>query len=685
MSEFPFGQPVAWRPSPEHVAGTNLARFWRRQGLGSYAELQAWALADVGRFWDAVLDDLGVEFSARYTQVLDTSGGIERPQWYVGGRMNAVHNALDRWMGTETWDRDAVRYESEEGETRSMTYAALHRAVEACAAGLRAHGLGPGDAVGLYLPMTPEIVVAFLAVARIGGVVLPLFSGYGAEAVATRLRDGAARALVVADAAPRRGRPVPMKAVADEALADVPGVETVFVVDRLGTDVDLVPGRDVRWADLVASGAGRGGVEDTAAEAPVLLLYTSGTTGTPKGAVHTHGGFPIKAAQDMRHPFDVRADDVVWWMSDMGWMMGPWLVFGTLLNGATMVLYDGAPDAAPDGGEDVGRTWALCERHGVTLLGLSPTLARALMPHGAGPVRRHDLGALRAVGSTGSPWDPESWRWLFETVLGGEKPILNYSGGTEISGGIVCGNHVEPLKPCGFSGPVVGMDADVVDEAGNSVRSEVGELVVRQPWVGMTRGFWDGPPRPAPSRAGRAASGGRGGDGRGRPEQGGAGDRYHETYWARLPGVWVHGDFAAVDADGQWFLLGRSDDTIKVAGKRLGPAEVEAALNADPRVLESAAVGVPDEVKGQAVVAFVVLGGGAEESEALRAALVGRVTDALGKALKPRDVRFVDALPKTRNAKVMRRVVRAAYTGGDLGNVTAIEDPAAVDAVRASR
>ncbi|MDT0630579.1 AMP-binding protein [Rubrivirga sp. S365] len=675
MSDFPFGQAVAWSPTPEHVAGTNLARFWRRQGLDSYAALQAWALDDVGRFWDAVLDDLGVEFSTPYTQILDTSGGVERPQWYAGGRMNVTHNALDRWAGTETWDRDAVRYESEEGDVRTMTYAELHQAVEACAAGLRAHGIGRGDAVGLYLPMTPEIVVAFLAIARVGGVVLPLFSGYGAEAVATRLRDGAARALVVADAAPRRGRAVPMKEVADEALADVPSVQTVFVVDRLGTGAPLTDGRDVPWDVLMASGqAGGGAAEDTAAEDMALLLYTSGTTGTPKGAVHTHGGFPIKAAQDMRHPMDVGAGDVVWWMSDMGWMMGPWLVFGALLNGATMVLFDGAPDAAPDGGSAPDRTWALCERHGVTLLGLSPTLVRALMPHGAEPVERHDLSALRAVGSTGSPWDPESWRWLFETVLDASKPILNYSGGTEISGGIVCGNHVEPLKPCGFSGPVVGMDADVVDEAGRPVRGEVGELVVRQPWIGMTRGFWD---RPAP------ASGAASGAGAG--AEGGAVDRYHEAYWSRLPGVWVHGDFAAVDADGQWFLLGRSDDTMKVAGKRLGPAEVEAALNADPRVLESAAVGVPDDVKGQAVVAFVVLASGAEASEALRTELVGRVTDALGKALKPRDVRFADALPKTRNAKVMRRVVRAAHLDGDLGNVTALEDPAAVDAIRASR
>ena len=654
---FPFGQPVAWQPSPEHVAGTNLARLWTHLGLDGYAALERWALDDVGRFWDLVMEDLGIEFSRPYTEVLDPSDGIERPRWCVDGRMNVVHNCLDRWAGTETWERDAVRYESEEGATRALTYRELHAEVEACAAGLRAHGLGAGDAVGLYLPMTPEIVVAFLAVARIGGVVLPLFSGYGAEAVATRLADGNAQALVVAAGAPRRGRAVPMKTTADEALAQVPSVRHVFVVNRMGDDLIGTPragGRDVPWGHLLEVGrqSSATGCADTAAEDPCLLIYTSGTTGTPKGAVHTHCGFPIKAAQDMRHPMDVRPGDVVWWMSDMGWMMGPWLVFGALLNGATMVLFDGAPDFP-----EADRTWAICERHGVTLLGLSPTLVRALMPHGTGPVEAHDLSALRAVGSTGSPWDPESWRWLFSTVLGGEKPILNYSGGTEISGGIVCGNHVQPLKPTGFSGPVLGMDADVVDEAGAPVRGAVGELAIRQPWIGMTRGFW-----------------GDGDD-----------ERYHATYWARTPGLWVHGDFAAVDRDGQWFLLGRSDDTIKVAGKRLGPAEVEAALNAAPEVLESAAVGVPDDVKGQAVVAFVRLGDGVAEAEDLRESLVGRVTDALGKALRPKAVYFVDALPKTRNAKVMRRVIRAAHLGGDLGNVTALEDEAAVEAIRQAR
>lgn len=650
---FPFGQPAAWTPTPEHVADTNLARFWRQQGLADYAALEAWALDDVSRFWDAVFVDLGIEFAHPYAAVLDASGGIERPRWCVGGRLNVVHNCLDKWAGTEAWDRDALRYESEEGPTQTLTYRQLHAAVADCAAGLRAHGIGPGDAVGLYLPMCPEIVVAFLAIARVGGVILPLFSGYGAEAVATRLADGNAKALVVADGAPRRGKTVPMKAVADQALADAPSVETVFVVERVGIVGLPQSDRDVPWARLMEAGASAADAQracaDTAAEDPALLIYTSGTTGTPKGAVHTHCGFPIKAAQDMRHPMDVRPGDVVWWMSDMGWMMGPWLVFGTLLNGATMVLYDGAPDVP-----DHARTWAICERFGVTLLGLSPTLVRALRPYGTAPVERHDLSALRAVGSTGSPWDPESWRWLFETVLNAEKPILNYSGGTEISGGIVCGNHVQPLKPTGFSGPVVGMDAVVVDDAGTPVQGVVGELAIRQPWIGMTRGF--------------------------------SGDtddaRYHAAYWERHPGLWVHGDFAAIDADGQWFLLGRSDDTIKVAGKRLGPAEVEGALNADGRVLESAAIGVPDPVKGQAVVAFVRLATGVRESEELRDVLVGRVTEALGKALRPKAVLFVDALPKTRNAKVMRRVIRAAHLGDDLGNVTALEDPEAVEAIR---
>ncbi len=654
MPHFPFGQSIAWWPDPASINQTNLAAFWKKQGLDSYEALYDWALEDVGRFWDAALKDLGVEFYEPYTQIMDASNGIERPVWCVGGVMNIVHNLLDKWQDPEVADRDAIRYESEEGEVRTLTYRELFEHVNICASGLRAHGIGKGDAVGLYMPMMPEIVIAFLAVVKIGGVVLPLFSGYGAEAVATRLNDGAAKALFVSDGQKRRGRDIPMKPVADEALTSCPTVKKVFVHSRCGLDIEWVKGRDVSWQSLLKAGsaAPNAETERTSAEDPVMLIYTSGTTGSPKGAVHTHCGFPVKGAQDMRHAMDVKPGDVMWWMSDMGWMMGPWLVFGTLMNAATMVLFDGAPDFP-----DVDRTWGMVERHGVTQLGISPTLIRSLIPHGTEPIENHDVSGLRAVASTGSPWDPESWTWLFENVLNGEKPILNYSGGTEISGGIVCGNFVQPLKPCGFSGPVVGMDADVVNEAGESVRGEVGELAIRQPWIGMTRGF-------------------HGDDGL---------ERYLDSYWRKIPGLWVHGDFAAIDKEGVWYILGRSDDTIKVAGKRLGPAEVESILNADQRVIESAAIGIPDELKGDAVVAFCVLANGEPGSDSLRNELVERLVSGLGKALKPKAIYFVDALPKTRNAKVMRRVIRGAHLGLDLGNVTALEDPVAVEAIRQAR
>jgi len=382
------------------------------------------------------------------------------------------------------------------------------------------------------------------------------------------------------------------------------------------------------------------------AEDPLMVIYTSGTTGRPKGAVHTHCGFPVKAAQDMAFGTDVHSGDVIFWLTDMGWMMGPWLVFGSLILGATMCLYDGAPDyPGPD------RLWALAERHALTHLGLSPTLVRALVRFGAEPVKKHDLSRLRFFASTGEPWNPEPWLWLFNVVGEGKRPIINYSGGTEISGGIVMANPLLPLKPCAFSAACPGIAADVVDEAGQPVRNAVGELVIRQPWIGMTRGFWKDP------------------------------QRYEDTYWSRFPGMWVHGDFAAIDADRQWYILGRSDDTIKVAGKRLGPAEVESILVAHPAVLEAAAIGVPDEVKGSAVVGFCVLRPGQVGTPELREELMARVAAELGKPLKPRDIRFVRDLPKTRNAKVMRRLIRAAYLGQPLGDTSSLENPQAVEEI----
>jgi len=622
-----------------------------QHNIADLSALHERATSDVGWFWEAVLNDLNIEFYRDYDEIVDLTEGIQRPTWCRGGKMNIVHNLLDKWQGTAVEERVALRWEGEDGSTETLTYGELHRRVCRCANALRDAGLGKGDRIGLYMPMTPKILIAFLAIVKIGGILLPLFSGYGVGALITRLQGAEAKALFTADGFTRRERAIQMKETADKAVEQCPTVEDVIVHRHLGrSDIPMTNGRDQYWDEFMSGHDPNAHTTWTDAEDVVMIIYTSGTTGPPKGTVHTHCGFPIKGAQDMYHPMDLKPEETMYWMSDMGWMMGPWLVFGTLTIGSTMVLYDGAPDHP-----DPGRLWRLVDDHDVTHLGVSPTLIRALKTHGDAPVEATDRSSLRAIGSTGSPWDPESWSWCFNTVLDGKKPILNYSGGTEISGGILCGNFLEPLKPAAFSGPVPGMDADVVDEDGTPVREEVGELVLRTPWIGMARGFW------------------------------GDDDRYHDAYWNRFEDVWVHGDFAAVDADDLWYILGRSDDTINVAGKRLGPAEIEALLNAHEAVAESAAIGVPHEVKGAEIVAFTVLEADYDGTDALREELMQVVIDQMGKPLKPREILFADALPKTRNAKVMRRVIRAAYLGEDLGDTSSLEDPTTVEAIRDAR
>ena len=554
------------------------------------------------------------------------------------------------------------------------------------AAALRSLGLGQGDAVGVFMPMVPEIVIAMLAIIKIGGIFLPLFSGFGAAAIVSRLNDAEAKALFTADGTYRRGKFCAMKSVADEAASQVPTLKHLIVFGAIGTstphptlssppeerrkasnavsDENVTPARlspsqgermKVRgyethsWSDLInlSTPGSQKPTARTSAEDPMMIIYTSGTTGRPKGAVHSHCGFPIKSAQDMWHGLDLHPDETLFWMTDMGWMMGPWEVFGTLLLGATMMLYDGAPDfPEPD------RVWQLVDRHKITALGVSPTLIRAVRRYGDEIVHQHDLSSLRKFASTGEPWNPDPWMWLFQNVGRGKLPIINYSGGTEISGGIVMGNVLTPMKPCAFSGPLPGMAADVVDENGKSVRGQVGELVIREPWIGMTRGFW-------------------------KDRQ-----RYIDTYWSRFPDVWVHGDWAAVDNDGLWYILGRSDDTIKIGGKRVGPAEVESILVAHPQVSEAAAIGVPDSIKGEALVCFCVLKKGTNGDVTLAAELQKDVAHDLGKALAPREVVFVADIPKTRNAKVMRRIVRAAYVGEKLGDTSALENPASLDEIK---
>lgn len=651
--QFSFGGEIVWKPTPEHIEHANLTAFMRLHGIEDFDVLMRRSTSDVAWFTDAVFKFLDIQFHEPYTDIVDLSEGIQFPKWCVNGKMNIVHNCVDKWVGTGftpvqlTPARKAIVFEGEEGITKTLTYEELYKEVNKTANALRSLGLGKGDAIGIFMPMTPEIVIALLAIAKIGGIILPLFSGYGSGAIVSRMVDADAKALFAADGAFRRGKAVEMKSIADEAAEQIPTLEHMIVLKRTGQDVTMKAGRDHWWSLLTAPQPDTAPMEITSAEDPLMIIYTSGTTGKPKGALHTHCGFPVKAAQDMAFGTDVHSGDVIYWMTDMGWMMGPWQVFGSLLLGATMFIYDGAPDFPSP-----SRLWKLVEKHKINQMGVSPTLIRSLIPHGDEHFKKHDLSSLKCFASTGEPWNPDPWLWLFEKVGEGRRPIINYSGGTEISGGIVMGNPLLPLKPCAFSAACPGMDADVVDENGKPVRNAVGELVIKAPWIGMTRGFWKD------------------------------NSRYLDAYWSRWENIWVHGDFAAIDNDGLWYILGRSDDTIKIAGKRLGPAEVESILVRHADIVEAAAIGVPHDVKGSELVLFAVTRPGVERSDVLRRQLHEMVVAEMGKPLAPKSILFVSDLPKTRNAKVMRRMIRAAYLGLELGDTSSLVNPQAVDEIK---
>ena len=634
-----------WSPTEEQARNRRLWRFMQEHGCASYPELCRRAAEEPRWFWEALVKELGIVWSTPYRDVMDTSAGIPFTRWFPGGRLNAYESAVLRHRKTDP-NRLAIIAETESGATRRLTYAELDDAVERTAAGLRAIGVDRGVAVGLYLPLVIENAVALLAITKLGAIAVPLFSGFGAEAIRQRLSDAKARVLITADGATRRGKPVAMKPIAEQAIAGLPHVQRLVVVHCAGLDAAMQPGRDLTWEEIEQPSHGQVATEAMRPDEPLMLLYTSGTTGRPKGTVHGHAGLPIKSAQDWAFGMDVRPGERVMWVTDMGWVMGPLLVFGSLMLGGTAVLYDGAPDHP-----NPARIWSVAEGQGVTHLGISPTLTRVLMSAGERALPPQPLSQLRVLASTGEPWTPEAWEWLFEAVGGGKVPIMNYSGGTECGGGIVSGNFLTPAKAGSFAGPIPGVDAAVFNDAGQPVRGEVGELVIRQPYLGMALGFWNDP------------------------------QRYLDTYWSRWPNVWVHGDWAMIDEDGLWYILGRSDDTIKVAGKRVGPAEVEAAALDGTEVAEAAAVGVPDPLKGQSVVIFAVARPNSDPAP-IPAAVSRSVERSLGKPFKPTAVHVIPRLPKTRNGKILRRVIRNVFLGDPPGDLSSIDDMASLDPIR---
>ena len=642
---------VVFRPSQEMVDKANITRFMRKHGIATYDELIERTSRENEWFWDVVTKDLGIEWFRPYRQVRDTSAGIPWTKWYVGGRINIVHNCLDRHAKGGLRGKSALVWEGEEGAKRLFTFEQLYREVNRAANALRELGVGKGDTVGIYMPMVPETVITMLACFKVGAIAIPIFSGYAPPAVAQRLNDAKAKVLFTADGSVRRGKSVRIKPNADEAVSTVQSIEHVVVVRRTGEQVAWTEGRDVWWHDLVPHQRSVARTLHMESEDVALIIYTSGTTGMPKGTVHTHAGTLVQVTKEVGYFFDMKPTDVFFWLSDIGWMMGPWMIIGGLFHGATVLIYEGAPNhPGPD------RLWDMVERHGITVFGISPTAIRMLMTSGTGPVQAHDLKSLRILGSTGEPWDPDSWTWFFENIGGKRCPVINISGGTDIVGCFLAPLPICDLKPCTLRGPGLGMVIDVWDEAGHPLRGEVGYLVATQPAPSMTRGLWGAP------------------------------ERYIEAYWSRWKDVWDHGDWALIDKDGFWFLRGRADDTIKVAGRRIGPAEIESALMDTGHVTEAAAIGVPHAVKGEGIVAFVVLKAGVEPSEQLRDALKDAVAAHLGKVDRPEDVRFVRELPKTRSAKIVRRVIKKRYLGDtNLGDLSSVENPDAIEEIARSR
>jgi acetyl-CoA synthetase len=620
---------VVWRPDAATIEHANATRLLRRAGADDWQTLVRRSADDPAWFWALAVDDMGLDFSTPWTRVFDDSRGPEWTTWFVGGRVSIAHNCVHRWADSRPDSVAAVGLR-EDGARRELTFAELSHDVTRLAEHLAGLGVGPGDRVAIFLPMAPEVAVASHAIAHLGAIQVPIFSGFAAPAVAQRLQASEARVVIAQAESSRRGKRVPMAEILEEALASSPSVEHVVLAPF---DLDRYAGELPPLA--------------VDSETPYLLTYTSGTTGKPKGVVHVQGGFLVSIAREVAYQADVHPGDVVHFATDMGWIMGPWTVVGAGALGATIVFAEGAPDWPPD------RLWRTVEQERVTALGLSPTLVRALVPHGDPSA---DLSSLRTFVTTGEPWNPEPYRWLFETVGGSRVPVINCSGGTEVGACFLSPVPVEPIKACSLGGPALGMAMDVLDGEGRSLvgTGEVGELVCRKPFPGMTRGFWRDP------------------------------QKYVDTYWSRLPGIWVHGDWASVDEDGFWFLHGRSDDTLNIAGKRVGPAELESAAVGHPAVREAAAIGVPHEVKGETAWIFCCLVPGEEPSPALAASIAGAVAAELGKAFAPGRVLFVDALPKTRSAKIVRRAVRAKALGEDPGDLSSLENPESLDAIAAA-
>ena len=617
--------------------------FKRRALLSSEAEyerMSAEALADPEGFWGRAAGAL--PWIERWGRVLDWSNAPVA-KWFVGGKLNASAVCVDQHATGARAEKPAIVWEGEPGDRRTLSYAELHAAVQRLANGLKARGVERGDRVAIYMPLVPEAAIAMLACARIGAAHSVVFGGFSAAALKDRIEDGDCTVVITADGGWRRGKEIELKSAVDASLEKSPSVEKVVVVRRTGSPVRMEPGRDYWWHDLMADASPDCDAVEVDSEHPLYILYTSGSTGKPKGMLHTTAGYLLGTMMTSKWVFDLKDEDTYWCTADIGWVTGhSYVVYGLLANGATTLMYEGAPNWPHP-----GRFWEIIEKYKVNIFYTAPTAIRSFMRWGEEHPQKFDLSKLRLLGSVGEPINPEAWMW-YRRVIGGERcPIVDTWWQTE-TGGIM----ITPLpgvtvtKPGSATRPFFGIDAAIFDEEGNELGpNQGGLLVIRKPWPGMLRGIWGDP------------------------------ERFRETYWSRFPGVYLAGDGARKDADGYFWILGRVDDVINVAGHRLSTMEVESALVSHPLVVEAAVVARPDELTGQAISAFVTLGPGHLSSAELALALGEHVTKEIGKLARPAEFHFTDALPKTRSGKIMRRLLRDVAAGVEtVGDTSTIED-----------
>jgi acetyl-CoA synthetase len=615
----------------------------RKANVKDYDQLYKKSIEDREGFWAEEAKKL--KWYKKWDKVLDDT---EKPfyKWFIGGKTNIVQNAIDRHLTTWRRNKLALIWEGEPGDLRTYSYHALNREVSKFSNILRSMGVKKGDIVTIYMPQIPELAFSMLACAKIGAAHSVVYGGFSVEALAERIADAKSRVLVTADGGWRRGKINDLKGIVDEAIKRSPTIESCIVVKRTGHDVYMESGRDFWYQDLVTlpiACTNNCETEKTNAEDPLFILYTSGTTGKPKGLVHTHGGYSVYTSTTHRYVFDIKDEDRWWCAADPGWITGhSYIVYGPLINGATVMMYEGAPNYPYP-----NRWWQMIEKYGITILYTSPTAIRGLMRFGDEWPRRYNISSLRLLGSVGEPINPEAWRWYHEVIGDNKCPIMDTWWQTETGGFLITPLPITPLKPGSATKPFFGSEVAVVDDEGNDVKTgDEGKLVIKSPWPGMARTIYGDP------------------------------DRYIDTYWKdfKKQGWYKAGDSARVDKDGYYWIIGRIDDVIKVSGYRLGTAEIESALVSHPAVSEAAAIGLPHELKGNAIHAFVILKAGTESNPKLADELRKHVASEVGPIARPEDVTFVDSLPKTRSGKIMRRVLKAKALGQDVGDLSTLEE-----------